>query len=213
MSYANAVPKALKFLVSDGDLIDEDGNVIAHSDTLKDMYDQAVPEVRKYLLSDGSVVDEDNNLIIKNAYFKKVYDQAVPKVAKYLHSDGTIDENPGSGADLEDNHQTTIDVSTYTLPVEVTPTQGKDGMKKATITLDNIPSSGVTTLYNWNDGSNNCYTTTPTPTTSDKALQISSEYASNLDWFTIDSVTEEGIILYEGGDAFVRNPTGDISLI
>lgn len=93
MSYANAIPKALKFLVSDGDLIDDDRNVIAHSDTLKDMYDQAVPEVKKYLLSDGSVVDEDGNEIIKNAYYKKVYDQAVPKAQKYLHSDGTISEN------------------------------------------------------------------------------------------------------------------------
>jgi hypothetical protein len=64
-NYSNAVPKALKFLVSDGDLIDENGNVIAHSDTLKDMYDQAFPQVKKYLLSDGSVVDENNNLIIK----------------------------------------------------------------------------------------------------------------------------------------------------
>ena len=150
MSYANATPKPLKFLVSNGDLVDEDGNVLAHSDSLKDMYDKACPEVKKYLLSDGSVVDEDNNLIIKNEYFKKVYDQAVPKVAKYLHSDGTIDENPsgGSGADLENNHQATIDVSTYTNPVEITPTQGKDGMKKATITLDNIPSGGGINFFN-----------------------------------------------------------------
>lgn len=93
MSYANATPKALKFLVSNGDLVDEDGNVVAHSDSLKDMYDKACPEVKKYLLSDGSVVDEDNNLIIKNDYFKKVYDQAIPTPQKYLHSDGTVSEN------------------------------------------------------------------------------------------------------------------------
>ena len=54
------------------------------------------------------------------------------------------------GADLENNKAKTINVSTYTEPVEVTPTAGKDGMKKATITLSNIPSpSGVTTLYAW----------------------------------------------------------------
>jgi hypothetical protein len=93
MSYNNAVPKTLKFLVSNGDLIDEDGNVIAHSDSLKDMYDKAVPQVKKYLLSDGSVVDENGNEIIKNDYFKKVYDQAVPTPQKYLHSDGTISDN------------------------------------------------------------------------------------------------------------------------
>lgn len=97
MSYDNAVPKPLKFLVSDGKMIDDQGNVIAESDTLKDLYTKWNPEVKKYLLSDGSVVDENNNLIIKNDYYKKMYDQADPKVAKYLHADGTIDENPGTG--------------------------------------------------------------------------------------------------------------------
>ena len=93
MSYENAVPKPLKFLISDGKMIDEDGNVIAESETLKDLYIQWAPEVKKYLLSDGSVVDEDGNLIIKNDYYKKMYDQAIPKVQKYLHADGTISEN------------------------------------------------------------------------------------------------------------------------
>ncbi len=44
-----------------------------------------------------------------------------------------------AGADLENNKAQTINVSTYSAPVEVTPTSGKDGMKKATITLSNIP--------------------------------------------------------------------------
>ena len=44
------------------------------------------------------------------------------------------------GADLENNKSATINVSTYESPVEVTPTSGKDGMKKATITLSNIPA-------------------------------------------------------------------------
>lgn len=51
-----------------------------------------------------------------------------------------------SGADLEDNKAATIDASTYTSPVEVTPSEGKDGMKKATITLSNIPSSFFDTI-------------------------------------------------------------------
>ena len=50
--------------------------------------------------------------------------------------------------DLEDNKAATINVSTYTQPVEVTPTSGKDGMKKATITLSNIPGERVT-LHCW----------------------------------------------------------------
>jgi hypothetical protein len=54
-----------------------------------------------------------------------------------------------SGADLENNKAATIDVSTYTEPVEITPTTGKDGMKKATVTLSNIPSGGGVTAYVW----------------------------------------------------------------
>jgi hypothetical protein len=47
-----------------------------------------------------------------------------------------------SGADLENNKTATIDVSTYTEPVEIEPSEGKDGMKKTTVTLTNIPSGG-----------------------------------------------------------------------
>lgn len=54
-----------------------------------------------------------------------------------------------SGADLENNKTATINVSTYTEPVEITPTAGKDGMKKATVTLSNIPSGGGVKAYVW----------------------------------------------------------------
>lgn len=123
-------------------------------------YKISEPSALKFLKANGAVVDENGNVISDASdYWKKVYDQAEPKVAKYLHADGTIDENPGSGggADLEDNKTATIDVSTYTEPVEITPTAGKDGMKKATITLDNIPSG--TTAYAWV----NMSTITPLP--------------------------------------------------
>ena len=43
---------------------------------------------------------------------------------------------------VESNKAVTIDVSTYTEPIEITPTEGKDGMAKVTITLSNIPASG-----------------------------------------------------------------------
>jgi hypothetical protein len=117
-------------------------------------YKVSEPSALKFLKANGAVVDENGNVVSDASdYWKKVYDQAEPKVAKYLHADGTIDENPGSGgsgADLEDNHETTIDVSTYTEPVEIEPIEGKDGMKKATVTLSNIPSpSGNTyTMHN-----------------------------------------------------------------
>lgn len=58
-------------------------------------------------------------------------------------------EEGGGGADLEDNKEATIDVSAYTDPVEITPTQGKDGMKKVTVSLSNMPA-GANMLYAWN---------------------------------------------------------------
>lgn len=118
----------------------------------------------------------------------------------------------GASAKLDNNKTATINVSTYTEPVEVLPTSGKDGMKKATITLSNIPS-GVSTLYAWqSEGGDYCYTTTSTPTTSDKALQISVEYASDLAWFTIGSVTEGGITIGSGEVVYARSSEDDISL-
>lgn len=88
-----------------------------------------------------------SNLVITGAKYK------APDVIDYVDIvDGNtkirlIDENSGSGADLEDNKTATIDVSTYTEPVEVTPTSGKDGMKKVTVTLSNIPSGSLPAPY------------------------------------------------------------------
>ena len=79
-NYNNSEPQVLKFLTSNGDIIDEDGNVIAHSDSLKDLYNKANPRVAKYLHSDGTIdenpgtvqpdigiktvsIDENNHLI------------------------------------------------------------------------------------------------------------------------------------------------------
>ena len=42
-------------------------------------------------------------------------------------------------AEIEDNKAVTVDVSTYTEPIVITPTAGKDGMAKITLTLSNIP--------------------------------------------------------------------------
>ena len=39
---------------------------------------------------------------------------------------------------LEDDNAVTIDVSKYSKPVEITPTAGKDGMRKVTVTLTGI---------------------------------------------------------------------------
>ncbi len=72
-----------------------------------------------------------------------------------------------SSVKLETNKAKTINVSTYTAPVEITPTTGKDGMKKATVTLSNIPTASGT-LYAWaHDTNKYWYTTTPTIPESD----------------------------------------------
>ena len=49
---------------------------------------------------------------------------------------------------VENNKTATINVSTYTEPVEITPTSGKNSMKKSTVTLSNIPVGQP--LYIWN---------------------------------------------------------------
>lgn len=54
-----------------------------------------------------------------------------------------------SGADLEDNKEVTI---TENGTVEITPTEGKDGMKKVTATV-NVPSGGSATAYAWENNS------------------------------------------------------------
>ena len=81
-----------------------------------------------------------------------------------------------ASADLDNNKTATINVSTYTEPVEITPTQGKDGMKKATITLSNIPSpsGGVSDLYAWYGNVTTGYTTTETPSVGDKLYVLES---------------------------------------
>lgn len=53
----------------------------------------------------------------------------------------------GGGADLEANHASSVNVEEYTQPIEITPAEGKDGMKKVTLTLTNIPSGGDTTGF------------------------------------------------------------------
>lgn len=115
-----------------------------------------------------------------------------------------------ASADLDNNKTKTIDVSAYTEPVEVLPTSGKDGMKKATITLSNIPSpSGASTLYAWADGSYCVYTTTTTPTTESKAL-IPDNEGVNIMQSSVDEVGEGTITVND--DVYTRDNTKDITL-
>ena len=77
----------------------------------------------------------------------KITDFTVDATSQELTSVKINNKSFGSTVLLEDNKAATINASTYTAPVEVTPTSGKDGMKKATITLSNIPSGVPNTVY------------------------------------------------------------------
>lgn len=114
------------------------------------------------------------------------------------------------GADLDNNKTATINVSTYTEPVVINPTSGKDGMKKATVTLSNIPS-GVSTLYAWKleETSFQVYTITSTPTSGDLVVSCDNQ---GLSISTSEVVSAgEGTITI-GINTFERYSDGDISL-
>lgn len=112
---------------------------------------------------------------------------------------------------LEDNKTATIDVSSYTEPVEVEPSEDYDGMKKATINLLNIPIAGAT-LYAWKDGSNNiAYTESATPE-AEGSCYLSA--ATGLATDTIKAIAEGKITITisEEDVEFSRYTDGDIEL-
>lgn len=122
-----------------------------------------------------------------------------------------------SGADLEDNKTVTIDVSTYTEPVEITPTAGKDGMKKATVTLSNIPSGGGYNFYGWKNFNTDdiYYTLTETPTVNNKAYRPGFRCDKNYTSTNITAVGEDpfgGSIITVGGVDYKRDTETDFSL-
>lgn len=55
-------------------------------------------------------------------------------------------EEGGGSADLEDNKEVTI---TENGEIEITPSEGKDGMKKVTATVQVAGSGGTVTAYAW----------------------------------------------------------------
>lgn len=119
------------------------------------------------------------------------------------------------GADLENNKAATINVSTYTEPVVINPTSGKDGMKKATITLSNIPSPS-NKLYGWSseDPEAFCYTTISNPTTSNRVLGSVSgvmyDATGNITVVGEDTITVDFDILEP--IVFTRDSTKDIDM-
>ncbi len=102
-----------------------------------------------------------------------------------------------SSVELENNKAASINVSTYTTPVEITPQEGKDAMKKVTITLTNI--GGVSKLYAWGLYNEEVgvitlpvmYTTSGTPEIGDDLITSSGE-SGEPTCISIGSYTVEG---------------------
>ena len=122
----------------------------------------------------------------------------------------------GGGSNLENNKTTTIDVSTYSTPVEVEPSENYDGMKKVTVSCTNIPS-GAITLYCWGDTEQGVYGFTPLETLSvgDKLLSVDASlfYVNEQDWYTVIQVDTNSIRVSANGSEYtlVRFTEHDIS--
>ena len=120
-------------------------------------------------------------------------------------------------SDLDNNKTATINVSTYTAPVEIKPSTGKDGMKKATITLSNIPSPGGTsTLYAWTRTQSTLiyylYTAKATPQVGDNIYQgANSQGLIDTDTTYFVEEVGENTITYDG-DVYTRSVASDIVL-
>lgn len=81
----------------------------------------------------------DANYVAPGKYFLELDESNQPVALKIREDDLTLRTVLGGVAELEDNKAVTMDIrgiSTST-PMEITPTSGKDGMKKVTITFIN----------------------------------------------------------------------------
>lgn len=114
----------------------------------------------------------------------------------------------GGDVELEDNKSAAINVTAYTSPVVVNPTEGKDAMKKVTVTLTNIPVPGAT-LRAWKHDTDIVYTTTATPTTSSKAYVPA---ATGLSLEDISAVGDDASSVTVDSVEYERYSTGDLSL-
>ena len=110
-----------------------------------------------------------------------------------------------SANEIENNKAVTIDASTYTEPVAVTPTSPNDAMKKVTVTLSNIKVK----LFAWKNDTAVIYTKTATPTTSDKALVGAS---TGLSESAISAVGAESASITVSTTEYARYDTGDIAI-
>ena len=98
-------------------------------------------------LSNGKVFDSSGNAKIEPNKSVTVTENGESRITPSATYDGLAQVSLNVEVPvpvLEANKAASIDVSTYTEPVEVTPTQGKDGMEKVTVSLSNIPTVETT---------------------------------------------------------------------
>lgn len=118
-------------------------------------------------------------------------------------------------ADLEDNKSATINVSTYTVPVEIAPTAGKDGMKKATVTLSNIPDVSTVKFYFWTSNDYQAYTMRATPSVGDKVYRHGYDDGeiSSITPKTVKAVEDDTITIDDSGEDVVctRDSSKDLT--
>lgn len=109
-------------------------------------------------------------------------------------------------SDLDDNKTASINASTYTQPVEVTPSEGKEGMKKCTITLTNIPSGK---LFAFGTAEGVVYLT-EVPSADTASVDVYVPATTGLSK-TTGSYTAEGSKVTVSTTDYARYATGDIT--
>ena len=114
----------------------------------------------------------------------------------------------GSDTKISTNTAATVDVSTYTEPVEIEPAEGYGATKKVTLTLENIPAAGAI-LYAWKNNTDVVYTEVAEPTTSDKAIVPAS---TGLTEAVIAEVAAESASITISTDEYARYDAGDVTL-
>lgn len=134
-----------------------------------------------------------------------------PQVTKIIQTaDGTLVDlelngqnvELGSEVKLDNNKTASIDVSTYTSPVTVSPSTGKAGMKKTTITLTNNK------LFAFGDASKAIYLRT-VPAEDAQSVDVYVASATGLAKTTGSYATESGVTV--SGTAYARYEDGDIA--
>ena len=146
-----------------------------------------------------------DSMLLKDLLKATGYDCPV-NLATKTFKEATAGDVP---SDLEDNHAVSVNASTYTQPVEVTPASGKEGMKKCTITLTNIPVAGAT-LYAFGSAEKVVFLT-EVPSADTASVDVYVPSATGLAK-TTGAYTAEGSKVTVSDVDYARYATGDVAL-